>query len=240
MHYKSLIGGTVLFLAVLMLAATGAAETNTIQLFVHPGSGTVCLDNSCQVNQGTLSGYSSTRFSGVASGQDHTIKVYDTDGYQDYTDTVYMDLSGHPMTFSIFLEPVPAQPVSPGTGTIQVTVSPGLGQVCLDNRECESGTGDVSTFWSVQFSDVPADSVHTISVTADGYEPYSQQVTIQADQRNDFDVSLQPLAQADQPAEVTTEPAALAPTTRAGLDGSVALVAAGIGDVVFLGVNRRK
>ena len=113
---------------------------------------------------GTLNGYSSTQFQGVASGQQHTIQVYNTAGYQDYTDQIYMDQSGHSMTFSIYLEPVPIETPAPGTGTIQVTVSPGLGQVCLDNHECESSTGEPSTFWSVQFSDVSADIPHTITV----------------------------------------------------------------------------
>jgi hypothetical protein len=202
MHPTSPFRRIILSLALLILVATAAADTNTVQIYVHPGSGTICLDSSCQVDRGTLGGYSSTQFGNVASGQQHTIRIYDTDGYQDYSDQVYMDQSGHSMTFRIYLEPVPSQTVSPGTGTIQVTVSPGLGQVCLDAKECESSTGEPSTFWSVQFSDVPADTAHTITVTADGYQTYTQSVSIQPDQRNDVDITLQPLQQA----AVTTEP----------------------------------
>ena len=201
MNFTSRFRGVVLFLALLLLVVTATADTNTIQLFVHPGSGTVCIDSSCQVDRGSLSGYSSTQFQGIASGQQHTIKVYAPDGYQDYTDQVYMDASGHSMTFSLYLEPIPVQTPAPGTGTVQVTVSPGMGQVCIDNRECESSTGDPSTFWSVQFSDVPADISHTITVTADGYQPYTQQVSIQPNQRNDVDITLQPLPQMAVPAQ---------------------------------------
>jgi hypothetical protein len=201
MNFTSPFRKTILFLALLVLVATAAAETNTIQLYVHPGSGTVCVDSTCQVDRGTISGSSSTYFAGVASGQQHTIRIYGTDGYQDYTDQVYMDQSGDHMSFTIYLEPVPVQTAAPDTGTIQVTVSPGLGQVCLDSKECESSTGETSTYWSVQFSDVPAVATHTITVTADGYQTYTQQVSIQPDQRNDVDITLQPLQQATAPAE---------------------------------------
>ena len=63
----------ILFLVLFFLVATAAADTNTVQIYVHPGSGTVCLDKTCMVNRGTLSGYSSTQFAGVASGEQHTI-----------------------------------------------------------------------------------------------------------------------------------------------------------------------
>ena len=225
----------VLFLALISLAATAAADTNTIQIYVHPGSGTVCLDSMCLTNRGTLGGYSSTQFAQVASGQQHTIRVYSTEGYQDYTDQVYMDNSGHSMTFRIYLEPIPAQTASPGTGTLLVTVSPGLGQVCIDNKECESGTGEPSTYWSVQFSDVPADTAHTITVTADGYQPYSQQVTLRPDQRNDVDITLQPLLEVTSAGAQQSPPVSASPQTpRAAMDGSLPLFAAGIGSAVFL------
>ena len=51
----------VLFFALLALVAIAAAETNYIQIFVHPGSGNVCLDNTCQVDRGTLAGYSGSK-----------------------------------------------------------------------------------------------------------------------------------------------------------------------------------
>lgn len=231
----------LLIIALLFLVTAAAADTNTIQIFVHPGSGNVCLDNMCEVDRGTLSGYSSTQFSGVAGGQQHTIRIESTDGYQDYNDQVYMDLSGHPMTFRIYLEPLPVQTQSPGTGSLQVTVSPGLGQVCLDNRECESSVGDPSMFWSVQFSDVPVDAAHTISVTADGYETYTQQVSILPDQRNDVDVTLQPLSQGTGPREPAQQSAPPEPQpTRAATGGAIALVAAGISSMAFLAFGHRK
>jgi len=222
----------ILIFALLTLAATAVAETNTVQIFVYPKSGTVCLDTLCQVGQGALSGYSSTKFEGVTGGQDHTIRVIDTDGYQDYSEQVSMDPSGHPMTFRIYLEQIPVQTAPPGTGTIQVLVSPGLGQVCLDAKECESSVGEVSTTWSMQFSDVPTDTAHTITVTADGYQSSTQQITIQPGQVNEVEITLQPAA----PVTGTTQaPVASPPVTRSGPDGYVAILAAGIGCVLFTG-----
>ena len=61
-----------------------------------------------------------------------------------------MDYAGNPITREIYLEPLPTRTPEPETGTLQVFVSPGLGQVCLDNRECESSVGAPSTTWSVR------------------------------------------------------------------------------------------
>jgi hypothetical protein len=137
------------------------------------------------------------------------------------------------MTFRIYLEPVPVQTASPGTGTIQVTVSPGLGQVCLDAKECESSTGDPSTFWSVQFSDVPADTAHTITVTADGYQAYTQQVSIRPDQRNDVDITLVPLQQVTTPAEPSV-PSAVPPSTTTPVAMVTIIAAIGICGTIHL------
>ena len=180
---------------------------------------------------GSFSGYSSTQFDTVAVGRDHTIKVYDTKGYEDYTDTFYMDYNGDTVTLQIYLVPVATETAasvttSSGTGAVRVFVSPGLGQVCIDNRECESSTGAVSTSWNVDFDDVTAGSAHTITVTADGYQTATTQITILPDQVNEADITLQPI-----PSAADTS----IPKTQAGSGGLVALVAAGICGMVFVG-----
>ncbi|MFA6362511.1 PEGA domain-containing protein [Methanoregula sp.] len=164
-------------------------------------------------------------------GRDHTIKVYDTKGYEDYTDTFYMDYNGDTVTLQIYLVPVATETAasvttSSGTGAVRVFVSPGLGQVCIDNRECESSTGAVSTSWNVDFDDVTAGSAHTITVTADGYQTATTQITILPDQVNEADITLQPI-----PSAADTS----IPKTQAGSGGLVALVAAGICGMVFVG-----
>jgi hypothetical protein len=221
--------------ALLALVATAAANPNVVQVFVHPGSGTICVDSTCQVAVGSLSGYSSSQFANIAGGRDHTIKVYDTDGYQDYTDQFYMDYNGDDVTLQVYLDPLttgtptPAT-TSPQTGTVRVYVSPGLGQVCIDNRECDTSTGASSSTWNVDFDDVMAGTSHTITVTADGYQSATTQITVLPDQVNEADVTLQPLSTATETDSTTPAPQA----TRAGLDAVPVIGALGGSGIVFL------
>lgn len=245
MHVTPPLRGAILLLAILMLAATAAAETNYVQIFVHPGSGTVCLDTDCQVDQGTLSGYSSTRFEGVTGGQDHTIRVYDTEGYEDYTVDIYMDYAGDSVTRTIYLDPL-TTPEQPEAGSVQVFVSPGLGQVCIDGRECESAAGTPMDTWSVRFSDVESDPLHTITVTADGYQTETREVTVRPDQVTDVSVTLQPIPAESLSGDTrftdsvpsTPRPDASPRPTRAGLSPVTAI--AGIGICGALCIQRRK
>jgi len=217
--------------ALLSLVATAAATTNIVQVFVHPGSGSVCVDTTCQVARGSLSGYSSTQFDTVAGGRDHTIRVYNTPGYVDYTDTFYMDYNGDTVTLQIYLVPVATETAAPvttssGTGTVRVFVSPGLGQVCIDNKECESSTGAASASWNVDFDDITAGSAHTITVTADGYRTATTQISVLPDQVNEADITLQPIPSAADTSVLKTQ---------AGSGWLITLVAAGICGIVFVG-----
>jgi hypothetical protein len=240
MYPASRIWGILFSLALLMLIVIAAATTNTVQLFVHPGSGTVCLDSVCEVNVGTLEGYSSIYFEGIESGKDHTVRVYNTAGYEDYSETLYMDLSGNPLTSRIYLEPFPTETQVPPMGDIQVYVSPGLGQVCLDAKECESCFGEPTTSWSVRFSDVSSDITHTITVTADGYQPFSTQVAVRPGLISNEDISLQPVGPGTTSAvsahlsPVTAQP----PPTKAAPAGLTALCAAAI--LIAALVNTKK
>jgi hypothetical protein len=141
-----------------------------------------------------------------------------------------MDFAGDFVTSRIYLEPVSTGTPAPGTGDIQAFVSPGLGQVCIDNRECESSIGETVTTWSVRFSDVSSDAEHTLTVTADGYQPYSTQVTVQPGGISDVEISLQPLASGASSAGSPQKPI----PTRAASAGFVAFFAAGIIGVAFL------
>jgi hypothetical protein len=227
--------------ALLALVATAAADKNVVQVFVHPGSGSICIDSTCQVAVGSLSGYSSSQFANLAGGKDHTIKVYDTEGYQDYTDQFYMDYNGDDVTLQVYLDPLTTETAvpettSPGTGTVRVYVSPGLGQVCIDNRECDTSTGAPSSTWNVDFDDVTAGTPHTITVTADGYQTATTQITVLPDQVNEADVTIQPLSTAAETESTTPAPQ----TTRAGLGGIVAVVAVGICGIVLVEHKREK
>ncbi len=111
------------------------------------------------------------------------------------------------------------------TNSVQVFVYPGLGQVCIDNRECESSTGAASNSWNVDFDDVTAGSAHTITVTADGYQTATTQITVLPDRVNEATVTLQPISSA---ADTSV------PKTQAGSGRLIMLVAAGICGIVFV------
>jgi len=221
----------ILLLAVLLAAIAGPVSATTfVQIYVHPGSGTVCLDTDCRVNVGTLQGTGSTSFRDPACGTDHTLRVYDTAGYEDYTDTVYVDYHCDSVTRTISLSPVPTETATAGppTGTLQVYISPGpaSAEVCLDSQTCEVNDGPAVDTWSVQFADVSADSPHTLSVDANGanngYQPAVQQVSVAPDQVTTATINLVPLA------TVATTPPAAATTTPLGGEAVVlALGAAG-------------
>jgi len=128
-------------------------------------------------------------------------KSNDTEGYEDYTDTFYTDYNGDTVTLQIYLVPVATETPAPvttssGTGTVRIFVCPGLGQVCIDNRECESNTGAAATSWNVNFDDITAGSAHTITVTADGYQTATTQITVLADQVNEATVTIQTIPSA--------------------------------------------
>lgn len=190
-----------LILLILALASLTAIVSGTsfIQVFTHPGGGTVCLDDTCNVHVGTAGGYSSTQFADPTCGRDHTIRIYDTAGYEDYTETVYMAQNCNAFTRSIFLEPIPATPAPPGSGDIQLFISPGVGMVCRDDVECESSFGEGADTWSVRFSDVTPNEAHTITVSADGFQHYTTQVTIPPGGITNVDITLQPLTSAGSP-----------------------------------------
>jgi hypothetical protein len=146
-----------------------------------------------------------------------------------------MDYNGDDVTLQVYLDPLttgtptPAT-TSPQTGTVRVYVSPGLGQVCIDNRECDTSTGASSSTWNVDFDDVMAGTSHTITVTADGYQSATTQITVLPDQVNEADVTLQPLSTATETDSTTPAPQA----TRAGLDAVPVIGALGGSGIVFL------
>ena len=197
-----------------------------VQVSVMPGGGTVCLDNGrCQVNVTGSTG--SMLFTGVSPGY-HTISVRSPVGYEDTTELVQVTL-GKITDVSIGLDPVvipatPAPLVNPATGNIRVYVDRTGSTICIDTVDCfvnVGGTPGPGTGTTV-FNEVTANVVHTISVTADGYNPVSAKVAVSKDDISTVDITLQPLAKemtstatltaTQLPTEPTPQP------TRAGLD----------------------
>ena len=193
-------------------------STTGVQVYVYPGSGTVCLDNSqCRVNVGSIGSTSSSQFAGVSAGY-HTITVEDTNGYGDYSTQVYVTM-GRMSTVTINLLPLgttvtPTTQVLPAMGTVRVYVDHLGSTVCIDDRNCrenvggQAGPGTGTTL----FESVTADTLHTVTVVLDGYLPYSSQIVVTKDLVNTVDVTLQPL-QASTIQPVPTDTATPAPPT---------------------------
>jgi hypothetical protein len=228
-------------------------SATVLQVDMTPGGGTVCLDTSqCHANVGTLSSSGSTQFTGVSEGY-HTITVESPAGYLDYYTPVYVNLAKITyvtITLNPLISPVtyPTPVVTPavtGTGTVRVYVDKSGSTVCLDTVNCRMNVGGTAGpgTGTTLFTNVTADYVHSISIDADGYKPYSTQVSVGKDLINTVDVSLQPLAVATTAAPTPT-PATLIPgtptllPTRAGLDAVPVLGALVLCGAFFLFRNK--
>jgi len=138
-----------------------------------------------------------------------------------------------PLTRDITLEPNPA--ASPGTGSVKVYVTPDGGRVCLD-RMCELSRGDGTGSWSVEFTDVSANTYHTLSIMKEGFETYTAQIRLLPGETSSLSVALPPLP----PGSTTTPAPALPPATEpqptpaAGLPGYIVLLAIGICGAAFV------
>lgn len=225
----------VLLVLLLSLAASVTAATGTIQINVHPGGGTVCLDTTCRDNQGVPGGTSTTVFENVEAGRYHMLNVYGTDGYEPYLGQVFLDAKGTPLSRDIYLDPLPAQ--STGTGTLRVFITPDGGKVCLD-RMCELSSGDRTGSWSVEYTEAAANSNHTLTITNDGYETYTAQVHLMPGETTTMTIALHPLpagsTQPVTPAPTQSPVAGLPGPTRAALPGTVAVLAVGLLGIAYM------
>jgi hypothetical protein len=230
--------GLVLLFALTVLVVSATAVTGPVQIIVHPGGGTVCLDTDCRMNQGTTDGTSSTVFENVEAGSYHMINVYGIEGYQPYLKQFFYDPSGAKVTRDIVLEPVKSAPV--GTGAIQVFITPDGGQACVD-KICEKSSGTSSGTWSVQFT-VTANTYHTLTLTHEGYTPYTKQIRVLPGQTSTLNIELKPLppgvpsGPAQTPVSAISQPPQ--PTT-ANLPGMLAFIAIGICGLALAGKKSR-
>jgi hypothetical protein len=216
------------------------AAATAIYVSLIPGSGTVCLDNS-QCQEAVTGGAGSMLFTGVSPGY-HTLSVRSPAGYKDSTVLVQVTLGKiTEVGITLDLVVIPTTPTAattsttqttptlqttlsnPATGNIRVYVDRTGSTICIDTVDCfvnvggNPGTGTGTTI----FNDVTANVVHTISVTADGYQPVSANVSVGKDLISTVDIKLQPLGNLTTvptliPTPLPTEPAPR--PTRAGLD----------------------
>ena len=201
------------------------AAATAIYVSLIPGSGTVCLDNS-QCQEAGTGGAGSMLFTGVSPGY-HTLSVRSPVGYKDTTELVQVTL-GKNIKVSIKLDPVvipttptaatttttQTTPSNPATGNIRVYVDRTGSTICIDTVDCfvnVGGTPGMGTGTTI-FNDVTANVVHTISVTAYGYQPVSANVSVGKDLISTVDIKLQPLGNPTTvpthiPTPLPTEPA---------------------------------
>jgi hypothetical protein len=239
----------LIFLSLVLSAMTGlvSASYGTVQIFAHPGGGMVCVAGQCQSDVGTANGIGSAQFQ-VSCGREHSIVDYYTPGYQSYHDSVYMDYNCDPVTRDIYLVPVPAVTATPApsTGSIQVFISPdpGSGEICLDNNQCQVDEGPASDVWSVEWSGVSSDKLHTLSIdnngVDNGYGPAEQQVSVKPGEIATVNINLVPVA-SGTPAGSTPAPSApAAATTASPLPGEVVVLAIGAGGALVVFRNRSR
>jgi hypothetical protein len=220
-------GKVFLLFLLLPLVATAAAAAGSMQINVHPGGGTVCLATDCKANPVTADGVGSVIFENVETGRYYMVNVYGVDGYKPYLKQFYLDPLNPTFTRDISLEPVAT--ASAGTGSVVVYVTPDGGKVCLD-RMCEVSSGDGRGSWNVEFTDITANTYHTLSVTNEGYETWTSQVRLLPGQVNTMSVTLKPLVPGSTPVPATAT-TSLVPSpkpTSANLPGIVAFLSVGI------------
>ncbi|MFA4849631.1 MAG: hypothetical protein WC626_07875 [Methanoregula sp.] len=214
-----------------------------LQVDVTPGSGTVCLDSTqCHQNVGVYGGSGSTQFTSVSPGY-HMITVWGPADYEDYYTTVYVDLAKSTYV-TVTLKPLnmPVTTVTPvippaasETGTVRVYVDQKGSTICIDNTDCRMNVGGAAGMGTgtTLFTNVTTNTLHTISVTAAGFKPYSSLVTVRQDMINTVDVSLQPLTVATTaPAPLPAEPTLM--PTKAGLNAAPVLGALVLCGAIFL------
>ena len=80
--------------------------------------------------------------------------------------------------------PAPVQP-----GNIQVWTTPGNSHVCVDGSYCKNTTSSGSAI----FTQLTANTNHTVTVTADKYQPYSATVFVTSQNQTTLYAILQPL-----------------------------------------------
>ena len=173
-------------------------DATGIRVNVTPGNVKICLDNiQCRDNVGLISSNGSTLFTGVSAGY-HTISVESPSGYEDTMELVEVKL-GKISSVRITLDKIVTTPPTsrtpiPPTGMVRVYVDMTGSTICIDNARCQYNVGSdsASGTGTMVFDYVTANELHTITVAADGYEPFSSSVAVERDLIASVDVKLRP------------------------------------------------
>jgi hypothetical protein len=143
---------TILLVALLFLLAVPAMADDTvppgrITVYSTPSGARTCIDNKyCDITPATF----------TVEGNAWHMAVVTEKGYRDWTETVYVT-ADQTSRLDAYLD------LDPNATAIRVSVSPGGGTICLDNSQCRSNVGTISTTGSTLFTGV-SPGYHTISV----------------------------------------------------------------------------
>jgi hypothetical protein len=108
-------------------------------------------------------------------------------GYRPYTTTLYVN--PHIITEAH----ATLQPDVPDPGSIDMTVVPYGGTVCIDGGLCETYPLDTNSELSRQVPSLDGNQYHTVTVTLNGYRPFSQDVWVPAGDTGKIRATLQRL-----------------------------------------------
>ena len=182
-----LIFGLLVIALFLAVPAAALNAPGTLEVYTSPGGSSVCIDSDyCRVSSETTG---MAYFSGLATNQYHTIIVTNY-GFQTYTDTIYIDPYATNLVTSAILQPYSGEP-----GSVYVEIYPYGGTICMDNTDCSSyGRADYSGSTSVQFRNLAPYQYHTLTVSLEGYLPYTQTIWMNPGASTTLpDIKLQPL-----------------------------------------------
>jgi hypothetical protein len=159
----------LIVLAAGIAPAAALVPPGSIQIWSTPGGANACIDGSiCQV---TMSDGSAT-FDGL-SGESYHMVTVSLAGYQTFAQSVYVSSQ------AISVVNAALQPNPPAVGSIQAYITPYGGTVCVDGGQCRVFSPvDLNSVASVQFTGLTANNYHTLTVSLNGYQPYTQNVYV--------------------------------------------------------------
>lgn len=154
---------------------TNSYETGGIQIWSTPGNAYVDIQ---PLNGGMgYGGYTlptgSYTLTDIPAYVTYRVTV-SKDGYRPSTTTLYVQphiiAETHPQL----------QVAAPDPGTLDISITPYGGTVCIDGGQCETYPFDGSGELSRQVRDLAGDQYHTVTVSLNGYRPYSEDVWVPA------------------------------------------------------------
>ncbi|MFA4877799.1 MAG: hypothetical protein WC586_10320 [Methanoregula sp.] len=151
------------------------SATGGIQLWTNPGNAYIEVNptNGNMPYGGWSQSTGSYTLNDIPANVNYQIIVTKA-GYLPYTTNLYVNphiiAEAHPEL----------QPDTPASGTLDISIIPYGGIVCIDGSQCETYPLDASGELSRQVQNLDGDQYHTVTVVLGGYRPFSQDVWVPA------------------------------------------------------------